>query len=82
MKMALAFAEENRARMLDKVMELFTRWCEKTLNCTPEYSNLINCHHNYAALENHYGKNVWVHRKGAIRVLRRLSQMRLILSML
>jgi tRNA-splicing ligase RtcB len=22
-------------------------------------------HHNYAALENHMGKNVWVHRKGA-----------------
>jgi tRNA-splicing ligase RtcB len=25
----------------------------------------INIHHNYASLENHYGKNVWVHRKGA-----------------
>jgi len=22
-------------------------------------------HHNYATLENHFGKNVWVHRKGA-----------------
>lgn len=69
MNMALAFAQENRAKMLDKVMELFTRWCEKTLNCKPEYSNLINCHHNYAAFENHYGKDVWVHRKGAIRVM-------------
>jgi tRNA-splicing ligase RtcB len=28
----------------------------------------VNIHHNYAALENHYGKNVWVHRKGATRV--------------
>ena len=68
MNMALAFARENRAKMLDKVQEIFTRWCEKTLNCTPEYSNSINCHHNYAALETHYGKDVWVHRKGAIRV--------------
>jgi tRNA-splicing ligase RtcB len=25
----------------------------------------INIHHNYAALENHFGRNVWVHRKGA-----------------
>ena len=33
---------------------------------TPNYSDEINCHHNYAALENHYGENVWVHRKGAI----------------
>jgi len=27
----------------------------------------INCHHNYVALENHFGKNVYVTRKGAIR---------------
>lgn len=27
--------------------------------------NIINIHHNYADLENHGGKNVWVHRKGA-----------------
>lgn len=26
-----------------------------------------NCHHNYAALENLYGKSIWVHRKGATR---------------
>ena len=25
----------------------------------------VNIHHNYAALESHFGKNVWVHRKGA-----------------
>ena len=41
--------------------------CEKYLGKTPVYSNQINCHHNYAALENHFGKNVWVHRKGAVR---------------
>jgi len=27
----------------------------------------VNCHHNYVARENHYGANVWVTRKGAIR---------------
>jgi Uncharacterized conserved protein len=27
----------------------------------------INCHHNYAAIESHYGVNVWVTRKGAVR---------------
>lgn len=26
---------------------------------------MINIAHNYAALENHFGRNVWVHRKGA-----------------
>ena len=28
-----------------------------------EVSGDINCHHNYASLETHYGKEVWVHRK-------------------
>lgn len=27
----------------------------------------INCHHNYVAHEHHFGANVWVTRKGAIR---------------
>jgi tRNA-splicing ligase RtcB len=27
----------------------------------------INCHHNYVERENHFGKNLWVTRKGAIR---------------
>ncbi|MGJ0506955.1 MAG: RtcB family protein [Methylocystis sp.] len=27
----------------------------------------VNCHHNYIAKENHFGKNIWVTRKGAVR---------------
>jgi tRNA-splicing ligase RtcB (3'-phosphate/5'-hydroxy nucleic acid ligase) len=27
----------------------------------------INCHHNFTAKERHFGKSVWVSRKGAIR---------------
>jgi len=27
----------------------------------------VNCHHNYASLENHFGENVYVTRKGAVR---------------
>jgi tRNA-splicing ligase RtcB len=30
-------------------------------------NEIVNCHHNYVALENHYHENVWVTRKGAIR---------------
>jgi len=30
-----------------------------------EFTEEINIHHNYAALEHHFGRNVWVHRKGA-----------------
>lgn len=32
---------------------------------TNPLSEVINIHHNYAALEHHYGVDVWVHRKGA-----------------
>ncbi len=27
----------------------------------------VNCHHNYVSCEKHYGENVWVTRKGAVR---------------
>jgi tRNA-splicing ligase RtcB len=30
-----------------------------------EFEETINIHHNYAAIENHFGQNVWIHRKGA-----------------
>lgn len=33
-------------------------------DCTLE---VINCHHNYVAKEFHFGENVWVTRKGAVR---------------
>ena len=33
----------------------------------PEFStaDIINIHHNYAVQEHHFGRDVWVHRKGA-----------------
>lgn len=67
MKLALSFAEENRNRMLNDVMAIMDKWLVRFGGRQPEYSGLVNCHHNYAEIENHYGKNVWVHRKGAIR---------------
>ena len=30
-------------------------------------SEAVNCHHNYVEREHHYGADVWVTRKGAIR---------------
>ena len=27
----------------------------------------VNCHHNYISREHHFGENVWVTRKGAVR---------------
>ena len=49
------------------VKAILEKWIGKYTDLTLEFSGDINCHHNYAALENHYGENVWVHRKGAVR---------------
>lgn len=68
MNLALDYAYENRARMLSKVCEIVKEQIEKHTDKQVLFNGEINCHHNYASLENHYGANVWVHRKGATRV--------------
>ncbi|WPC39380.1 RtcB family protein [Clostridium sp. JS66] len=67
MNLSLDFAYENRAKMLVVVKEILEKWVTKYIKINIEYSNEINCHHNYASLENHYNKNLWIHRKGATR---------------
>jgi len=58
MNFALAFASENRWSMMREVIKIIgVEYCD----CEPA----INIHHNYATLENHFGQNVWIHRKGA-----------------
>jgi len=62
MNYALSFAYQNRKLMLDRALECF----ESVVGSGGfVYDNYINIHHNYAAWENHFGKNVIVHRKGA-----------------
>ena len=68
MNLAMDYAFENRAHMLDKTCAIVGEVIRKHTGRNVEFGEEINCHHNYAALENHYGANVWVHRKGAVRV--------------
>ncbi len=67
MNLALDYAYENRQRMMDRVMEIVAKHLKKYAGVDAEFGEIINCHHNYAAIENHYGENLWVHRKGATR---------------
>lgn len=67
MNLCLDFAYENREKMMGKVKEILEKWIGKYTDILIEYSEEINCHHNYASLETHYEKEVWVHRKGATR---------------
>jgi tRNA-splicing ligase RtcB len=58
------FAMTNRKLMLDAVIEAARQ------SGLPEFEvglEVINCHHNYVAIEQHYGENVFVTRKGAVR---------------
>ena len=68
MNLAMDYAFENRARMLEKTCAAVKELIEKHTGHTVGFGQEINCHHNYASLENHYDENVWVHRKGATRV--------------
>ena len=59
------FARINREVMMRAVVGAI-----RELPGLPELSaeqEVVNCHHNYVSRENHFGKNVWVTRKGAVR---------------
>lgn len=60
MNFALDFAKESRSRMMTTFMSIACGM----LGCDAA-SEPIDIHHNFARFENHYGKNVIVHRKGA-----------------
>ena len=57
------YAFANRQAMLDLVL----KGLEKHLPPFTVTTEAVNCHHNYVAKEHHYGADVWVTRKGAIR---------------
>jgi len=64
MQYCLEFAHKNRQIMMEKVLGIIG-------SCTGKDGILLGIYdirHNYAEIENHFGQNVWVHRKGAIRL--------------
>jgi tRNA-splicing ligase RtcB len=63
LRAALEYAERNRHRML----EVVARELESRFPDTVDWDRTVNIHHNDATLEEHYGKKVWVHRKGAVK---------------
>jgi tRNA-splicing ligase RtcB len=58
------YALENRRVMMEAVIAALRRHIPIEFTITQE---AINCHHNYVEKENHFGRNLWVTRKGAIR---------------
>ncbi len=60
---AQEYAWENRQAMMDAVLAVL----RKHLPRFQIGDMAVNCHHNYAVQENHFGADVWVTRKGAVR---------------
>lgn len=60
MRYCVDFALSNRRLMMQRIQEVLSEALPGI-----EFEPMINIAHNYAAWENHYGRNVIVHRKGA-----------------
>lgn len=59
------YAAKNREIMMQNIITAI-----QGLDILPKFvteDEVVNCHHNYVARENHYGENVFVTRKGAVR---------------
>ncbi len=59
---AQQFALLNREEMMDRVVRQVAEW----MGTPVQETERINCHHNFTQKENHFGKDVWLSRKGAI----------------
>lgn len=57
------FASLNRELMMERTLEAM----RKSLPKFRTEKHAVNCHHNYVARETHFGEDVWVTRKGAVR---------------
>lgn len=61
---AQEFAQVSRYLMMDRTFNAVAQGLGRGLKPQEE---AVNCHHNYISMENHFGKNIWITRKGAVR---------------
>lgn len=57
------YARLNREAMMERVLQAV----RETLREFSTDKMAVNCHHNYVERETHFGENIWVTRKGAVR---------------
>ncbi|HYC93888.1 MAG TPA: RtcB family protein [Thermoanaerobaculia bacterium] len=62
---AQAYAMNNRELMMASILEAIRE--SELLPPFDADAEVVNCHHNYVAVEEHYGERVFVTRKGAVR---------------
>jgi len=66
-KVANKFASLNRKIIMDEFVTATKEVLERFGISNYSFGDEVKCHHNFVDIENHFGKNVYVHRKGAIR---------------
>lgn len=64
---ALHWAQDYALANRREMMYLILKALRKVLPLFSLSKEAINCHHNYVAIEQHFGKQVYLTRKGAIR---------------
>jgi tRNA-splicing ligase RtcB len=63
------YALANRDEMMDRAMtELSHTMFGEGGHEQAITKQRINCHHNFTQMENHFGRNMWITRKGAIQM--------------
>ncbi|MEV6488957.1 RtcB family protein [Actinoplanes sp. NPDC051633] len=62
LRWAQNFALANRDEMMDRVVDCFAEFAGGPVREVER----VQCHHNYTEQEQHFGKKVWLSRKGAI----------------
>jgi tRNA-splicing ligase RtcB (3'-phosphate/5'-hydroxy nucleic acid ligase) len=62
LRWAQRFAALNREEMMDRVAEQVGRFVKAEVQRLEQ----VQCHHNYTEREHHFGRDVWLSRKGAI----------------
>jgi tRNA-splicing ligase RtcB len=62
LRWAQHFALLNREEMMDRVVRRLGEFMGEGV----DEQERVNCHHNYTEQETHFGRKVWVSRKGAI----------------
>jgi len=60
---AQSYAATNREVMLTLVIAAVSKAMKREIHGVEE---AVNCHHNYASLEEHFGQRLWITRKGAV----------------
>ncbi len=59
------FARVNREVMMKSTLDAVVKELGVTWNADAEVE-AVNCHHNYISSERHFGRKLWVTRKGAV----------------